>query len=85
MQASQTQTVQINPTLSLAGQLGPWDVGSVVNVQCQATDGTLPYTWAAAGLPPGLSINPQTGLITGTVGGSPGTVSVTITVSDAAP
>jgi hypothetical protein len=33
-----------------------------------ATGGTLPYTWTAAGLPPALSIDPATGVISGTPG-----------------
>jgi hypothetical protein len=34
-------------------------------LQMRATGGTGSYSWAANGLPPGLSINPSTGLITG--------------------
>ncbi|HEU5109373.1 MAG TPA: Ig domain-containing protein [Micromonosporaceae bacterium] len=36
-------------------------------LQMTATGGTSPYTWSATGLPTGLSINPSTGLISGTV------------------
>jgi hypothetical protein len=45
------------------------------------TGGTGPYTWSATGLPPGLSINPSTGAITGTptsANGSPFLVTITI-------
>jgi hypothetical protein len=50
-----------------------------------ATGGTTPYVYTAPGLPPGLSINPSTGQITGvpTVVNPAGT-SVTITATDAA-
>jgi hypothetical protein len=50
-----------------------------------ATGGTTPYVYSAPNLPPGLSINPSTGQITGapTVANSAGT-SVTITATDAA-
>ena len=35
-------------------------------LQMQATGGSGSYTWSATGLPPGLTIDPTTGLITGT-------------------
>lgn len=47
-------------------------------LQMTATGGTGSYTWSASGLPPGLNINPSTGLITGTVN-SIGTADVTVT------
>ena len=47
-----------------------------------ATGGTTPFTWSASGLPSGLSIAPNTGVISGTPATS-GTFSVTVTVSDA--
>ena len=57
-------------------------LGVAVNQQMQATDpnGDL-LTWSATGLPNGLSINPATGLISGTptVAGS---FSATVTVTD---
>jgi hypothetical protein len=37
-----------------------------VNLQLKASGGTGVYTWSATGLPPGLSIDARTGLITGT-------------------
>jgi len=50
-----------------------------------ATGGTTPYVYSAPNLPPGLSINPSTGQVTGapTVVNPAGT-SVTITATDAA-
>ncbi len=50
--------------------------------QMQATGGVQPYTWSAAGLPQGLSINPNTGVISG-VATSAATAQVTIAVTDA--
>jgi hypothetical protein len=47
-----------------------------------ATGGQAPYAWSATGLPPGLSLGPSSGSITGTpttVGSYP----VTVTVTDA--
>jgi hypothetical protein len=58
-------------------------VGNPVSLQIQASDsdgGTLSYS--AAGLPAGLTINPTTGLITGTPTAA-GTPSVTVTAKDA--
>jgi serine protease len=52
-------------------------------LQMTVTGGTTPYTWSATGLPPGLSINSSTGLISGTVTRI-GTSTVTITAVDAA-
>jgi len=49
-----------------------------------ATGGTLPYTWSAAGLPTGLSINENTGAITGTPAeGTAGDHAVMVMVTDA--
>jgi hypothetical protein len=51
-----------------------------------ATGGTAPYTWAATGLPAGLTINAATGVISGTPTGLVGSVStVQITVTDSVP
>jgi hypothetical protein len=58
-------------------------VGTPVSLQIQASDtdgGALSYS--ASGLPPGLSINPTSGRITGT-GTTIGDYSVTVTATDA--
>ena len=58
--------------------------GAVINLDAGATDlDGDPLTYAATNLPPGLSINTWTGLITGTIGStaaasSPYSVSVTV-------
>ena len=58
--------------------------GAVINLDAGATDlDADPLTYAATNLPPGLSINTTTGLITGTISstaaaGSPYAVSVTV-------
>src|SRR5207247_10141769 len=50
-------------------------------ISTDATSGTLHY--AAAGLPPGLKINPSSGALTGTVGvGAVGTYFVTVVAQD---
>ncbi|MFI6144666.1 Ig domain-containing protein [Streptomyces sp. NPDC051109] len=51
-------------------------------LQMSATGGTTPYSWSAANLPTGLTINASTGLISGVLRGS-GTRTVTVTAKDA--
>ncbi|HEY0639236.1 MAG TPA: S8 family serine peptidase [Pseudonocardiaceae bacterium] len=55
-------------------------VGVATSLQMTASGGTPPYTWSATGLPPGLSINASSGLISGTPT-TPGTYTVTVTAS----
>lgn len=52
-------------------------------LQMTATGATPPYTWSATGLPPGLSINPSSGLISG-LGTTIGTYTVRVTARDVA-
>ncbi|WIM95225.1 putative Ig domain-containing protein [Actinoplanes oblitus] len=56
--------------------------GVAVTKTLTATGGTSPYSWAATGLPAGLSINGGTGVITGTPT-TAGSAAVTVTVTDA--
>ncbi|WP_436494798.1 proprotein convertase P-domain-containing protein [Actinokineospora sp. HUAS TT18] len=56
-------------------------VGTATSLQLSASGGTTPYSWAATGLPAGLSINAATGLISGTPT-TAGTSTVTATVTD---
>ncbi|MCA9888098.1 MAG: putative Ig domain-containing protein [Anaerolineae bacterium] len=60
--------------------------GQAIQLQIQATDpenGSLSFT--SSGLPTGLSINPQTGLISGTLAnGSAGSHNIVVTVADSA-
>ncbi|HEV8558837.1 MAG TPA: Ig domain-containing protein [Actinophytocola sp.] len=54
------------------------------SLQMTATGGVPPYTWSAVALPPGLTINSATGLISGDVFGAPGTLPTTVTARDTA-
>ncbi|MFC0106372.1 S8 family peptidase [Kibdelosporangium aridum] len=58
-------------------------VGSSVNLQLSASGGTPPYTWSATGLPPGLSLDASSGLITGAPT-TAGTYNVTATATASA-
>jgi hypothetical protein len=82
--ATGTLSILVHPaaltvtTTSLAGG----QVGSAYDQTLAATGGVTPYTWSGTGLPPGLSVNAGTGVISGTPQ-APGTFSVTVTVTDA--
>jgi hypothetical protein len=56
--------------------------GTAYSYECFSTGGVLPCTYAATGLPAGLTINAATGRITGTPT-TAGTNAVTITATDA--
>lgn len=58
-------------------------IGRPVSLALQATGGTKPYAFKATGLPAGLSVNPATGVITGSPANW-GFVGSTLTVTDAA-
>ncbi|HSV65142.1 MAG TPA: putative Ig domain-containing protein [Mycobacteriales bacterium] len=58
-------------------------VGTAASLQLTASGGVSPYTWSASGLPAGLSVNPATGLVSGTPTAA-GTATVTATATDTA-
>lgn len=82
--ATQSYTVVIHPAL-----VATWP-DAVPNVQVgvsstttlTATAGAAPYVWTSTGLPPGLSLNPSSGVLSGTPTAA-GTYAVVITVTDA--
>ena len=61
--AVETETVEITTSSLAAGQ-----VGVAYSRMVEATDGTTPYKWniTSGALPPGLILNAETGLISGT-------------------
>jgi len=74
--------IQLSPTSPLP--IGYVDVDySANNVTFTATGGafTQPYTWTASGLPSGLSLNSNTGTLSGAPGQS-GTFDFTLTLTD---
>jgi hypothetical protein len=78
---------QTPPPLSITGPSSipsPWTRSvAYPSTTIFATGGTGTYTWSAAGLPAGMTINAATGAITGTPTGAANTYNVTVTVTDA--
>ena len=76
-----TLVIAAPPTLSFAP--APGEVGVAYSQQPVVSDGTGPFTWAvsAGSLPPGLSLNTSTGLVSGTPTLA-GTSTVTLRATD---
>jgi hypothetical protein len=73
--------LQAQPTI-ITTSLPNGTIGEPYSARVSATGGLPPYTWSAAGLPPGLSI----ALLSGVISGTPtdvGAFSPTVTVRDA--
>ena len=86
--ANNTQTAQANYNLTINSlltitttTLPAGRAQLAYSTTVAAAGGVTPYTWSAPGLPTGLSINPSTGVISGTPSAS-GAFPVTVMVSD---
>jgi uncharacterized protein (TIGR03437 family) len=72
----------VPPPLSVScPPVGTLVQGRLYSLQCTGSGGVMPLSWSATGLPKGLSINPVTGLISGTPTDI-GLFSATVTLTD---
>ncbi|MFI2713245.1 putative Ig domain-containing protein [Micromonospora sp. NPDC018662] len=81
-QASRLVTLEIRQAPSLQNAAPPLaEVGAIYSDQFTVVGGTAPFSWSVTGtLPPGLTLNPATGLLSGrptTAGAYPFTLRVT--------
>jgi alpha-tubulin suppressor-like RCC1 family protein len=75
-------TVALVSDVAIAtGSLPGGQVGQPYSTALSATGGTAPVAWSASGLPPGLGIDAQSGVISGSPG-APGSYPVTVAVTD---
>jgi hypothetical protein len=75
-------TFTVTASLAIATtSLGTGTAGAQYTTTLLGKGGTPPYTWSASGLPPSLTLSPQTGLIAG-VPFQGGTFVVTVTLKD---
>ena len=75
-------TVTASNLIITTSSLSGGTVGSAYSATLNATGGTPPYTWSAAGLPAGISAS-SSGILSGTPT-SPGAFTVSVTVKDSA-
>lgn len=76
-------TLNFNGVVIATTSLPDATVGSAYVAQLQSIGGTAPLTWSASGLPNGLGIDAQTGLISGTpVSAGTSTVALTLHATD---
>jgi prepilin-type N-terminal cleavage/methylation domain-containing protein len=79
---TRTYTMTINPPPTVATTtLVNGRVGAAYNASLVGTGGTGTYTWTSTSLPAGLTLNPNTGAITGTPT-AVGTTNVAFTITD---
>lgn len=86
LMASKTFTLSVLG-LSTAADLGSTLRGHAFSADLEAAGGSAPYGYATApgsSLPAGLSLNPNTGLISGTVSAAANTYNFTVQITDAA-
>jgi len=86
LSATRSFSVTINPAtlaITTGTQLSDSVLGAPYSYQMSASGGVAPYTWSANGLPDGLAIDPNSGIIGGTVGAA-GAFSFAVRVIDSA-
>ncbi|GHJ13262.1 putative Ig domain-containing protein [Micromonospora sp. AKA38] len=83
-QASRLVTLEIRQAPDLNNAAPPLaEVGAIYSDQLLVTGGTAPFSWSVTGtLPPGLTLNPATGLLSGRPTAA-GAYSFTVRVTDA--
>ncbi len=82
MTAGSSDTLVVLDDLSVANSSLPiGETGLPYSAQARGEGGAAPYTWSAAGLPAGLSIDPENGDISGTPTAA-GSYTPTITLTD---
>ena len=75
--------INVDPTLAITTTALPGGVASQpYSLTLGVSGGAGPYSWAATGLPAGISLHPTTGALSGTVTET-GTSEVAVTVTDA--
>ena len=67
----------------LPAPLSEVTLGEPLTLQLKADGGAPPYSWSAAGLPAGVSLDSAAGVVSGTPSVAPGDYAATITVRDA--
>lgn len=82
MTITQTVTFTISNPVTMSPQAAPTaPVGSPESYQVVKSGGVGPFAWSATGLPPGLTINAATGLVSGTPT-TTGSYTATVTLTD---
>ncbi len=74
----------IGPLTITSGNTASGEIGLPFRIAQAATGGVTPYQWSVmqGTLPTGLTLNSATGTLSGTPGGSAGTMVLTVTVTD---
>jgi hypothetical protein len=78
----QTYSMSVVEALKIAGTPPAGEIGRPYQAALAATGGRGPYSWSAAGLPAGLTLDPATGAITGSPTAA-GVAAAQVTVLDA--
>jgi len=81
--AAGTSTIVVNPVLAVSTTALPGgQVGVAYSAELAPSGGTAPFTWSVTTLPAGLTVDPGTGVVSGTPSAA-GSSTVVATVTDA--